>query len=190
MDVFFFFPSSSIDKCALILFVCWFLDLVHCANCGKVIRETDLLCKSLFWSITFLGIWMPMIFFTVFLFFALDVWLDITIFGRFDVIELAMWAAIFPFFLSNILTFCWVYSLFLPQMISVGEKKEVHDFYISKNAKRCLISLLSTPYMVKRGKWLTTDQDTRSVLKEVHDFSGLYKVKSLNLSPYYAQTNS
>ena len=46
VDVFFFFSSSdsSIDMCINSLYVN--LDLVCCANCGKVIRETDLLCKS------------------------------------------------------------------------------------------------------------------------------------------------
>ena len=36
--------DSSIDMCINSLYVN--LDLVYCANCGKVIRETDLSCKS------------------------------------------------------------------------------------------------------------------------------------------------
>jgi hypothetical protein len=36
---------------------------------------------------------------------------------------------------------------------------------------------------------LTTDQETSFVFKEVREFAELYKIKLLNLSPYYAQAN-
>jgi transposase InsO family protein len=36
---------------------------------------------------------------------------------------------------------------------------------------------------------LTTDQETSFVSKEMREFAELYKIKLLNSSPYYAQTN-
>jgi transposase InsO family protein len=36
---------------------------------------------------------------------------------------------------------------------------------------------------------LTTDQGTSFMSKEVKDFAESYKIKMLNLSPYYAQVN-
>jgi transposase InsO family protein len=37
---------------------------------------------------------------------------------------------------------------------------------------------------------LTTDQDSSFISKEVRDFAKSYKIKILNSSPYYVQTNS
>jgi hypothetical protein len=36
---------------------------------------------------------------------------------------------------------------------------------------------------------LTIDHETSSMTKEVREFAELYKIKLLNLSPYYAQAN-
>jgi hypothetical protein len=61
-----------------------------------------------------------------------------------------------------------------------------------KNMTHKKVIRFNTEHIIYRfniSQTLTTDRETSFVSKKVHHFAELYKIKLLNSSPYYAQTN-
>jgi transposase InsO family protein len=61
-----------------------------------------------------------------------------------------------------------------------------------KNMTHIEITKFITEHVIHRfsiPQTLTTDQCTSFMSKEVHEFAESYRIKLLNSSPYYAQTN-